>query len=256
MAYGILNDEHLIAIGDAIRTKNNTTNTYKASEMAAAITNLPGEETLDQVLEGTIIGDYYNDRITTLNSSAFANSKLTSIDLPNVTSVSSSALSNMRELTSINLSNATSIGSYAFSFSGNSNNSPDITLPKLTYVSNYTFQYCGFASITLPKVTEVGDYAFYHSAVTKLDFTNLKEIGNYAFNNCTNLTTLILRHNYLYFNTSQLNDSYSFINTPIANGKGYIYVPQSMLQAYQTGVYWDQYASQFRAIEDYPDICG
>lgn len=41
MANVIINDANLVAIGDAIRAKNGTTNTYKPREMANAITNLP-----------------------------------------------------------------------------------------------------------------------------------------------------------------------------------------------------------------------
>lgn len=41
MANVIINDANLVAIGDAIRAKNGTANTYKPREMADAITNLP-----------------------------------------------------------------------------------------------------------------------------------------------------------------------------------------------------------------------
>lgn len=41
MANVIVNDSNLTAIADAIREKNGETTTYKPSEMAAAITNLP-----------------------------------------------------------------------------------------------------------------------------------------------------------------------------------------------------------------------
>ena len=41
MANVVINDANLVAIGDAIRAKNGTANTYKPREMADAITNLP-----------------------------------------------------------------------------------------------------------------------------------------------------------------------------------------------------------------------
>lgn len=41
MANVVINDANLVAIGDAIRAKNGTANTYKPREMANAITNLP-----------------------------------------------------------------------------------------------------------------------------------------------------------------------------------------------------------------------
>ena len=41
MSKVMVNESSLTAIGEAIRGKNGTTNTYKPSEMAAAISNIP-----------------------------------------------------------------------------------------------------------------------------------------------------------------------------------------------------------------------
>ena len=53
----------------------------------------------------------------------------------------------------------------------------------------------------------------------------------------------------------ELDDTSVFSNTPISNGTGYIYVPKALIESYQAHEKWSAYASQFRAIEDYPDIC-
>jgi hypothetical protein len=45
-------------------------------------------------------------------------------------------------------------------------------------------------------------------------------------------------------------------SSPLMLGTGYIYVPASVIEDYRTSSYWSTYASQFRAIEDYPEICG
>lgn len=37
---------------------------------------------------------------------------------------------------------------------------------------------------------------------------------------------------------------------------GYIYVPAALIDEYKTATNWATFADQFRAIEDYPDICG
>ena len=47
-----------------------------------------------------------------------------------------------------------------------------------------------------------------------------------------------------------------FNNTLIASGTGYIYVPAEYIEEYKTATNWSVYASRFRAIEDYPEICG
>lgn len=82
MANVIINDANLVAIGDAIRAKNGTTNTYKPREMADAITNLPtgggGADIEPIVLTGdqsycckSQLGqkmlELYPDKISTLN---------------------------------------------------------------------------------------------------------------------------------------------------------------------------------------------
>ena len=39
-------------------------------------------------------------------------------------------------------------------------------------------------------------------------------------------------------------------------GTGYVYVPASLIETYKTATNWSAFANQFRAIEDYPEICG
>ena len=53
----------------------------------------------------------------------------------------------------------------------------------------------------------------------------------------------------------ELDEISVFSNTPISNGTGYIYVPKALIESYQAHEKWSAYASQFRAIEDYPEIC-
>lgn len=186
MAYGILNDEHLIAIGSAIRAKNNTTNTYKASEMAAAINALPSGDIEDELVERTIT-NYSNDRVE-------------------------------------------DVGAYAF-----------------YYCSSLVT--AKFANADL-----IWSYAFANcSSLTTVDLGSAMTISPYAFNWCSKLTTLILRRTNMMcdlYNTNALS------NTAIAKGTGYIYVPSALLSEYKADDNWKTYANQFRAIEDYPSICG
>ena len=90
------------------------------------------------------------------------------------------------------------------------------------------------------------------TSLTFLDFPVLSSLGYNGFNYCTALETLILR------NTEQVcqQTSDAFINSKIAKGEGYIYVPSALLDAYKAATNWSTYANQIRAIEDYPDICG
>lgn len=53
-------------------------------------------------------------------------------------------------------------------------------------------------------------------------------------------------------------DMYPLYGTDVDDGTGYIYVPAALVDSYKNDSvnHWSEYANQFRAIEDYPDICG
>ena len=90
------------------------------------------------------------------------------------------------------------------------------------------------------------------SKLTTADFPVAESIGNTAFNNCSALTTLILRSGTM----ATLSNTNAFNGTPIKSGTGYIYVPAALVDTYKAATNWTAYANQIRAIEDYPDICG
>ena len=100
------------------------------------------------------------------------------------------------------------------------------------------------------------------SNCTKLKKVELKAtgIGSNFFNNCSALETLILNRN--YDKVATLSNIYSFSATPIEAGTGYIYVPKALLSEddatkdYRRATNWSTFANQFRAIEDYPEICA
>ena len=126
---------------------------------------------------------------------------------------------------------ATSVGAYAF----RRNNT---NVPKLT-------------EVTLPNVTVLYGSAFdYGYCITKIDLPSVTELNNYSLREGS-LETLILRSNTLVKCIGS-----PLVNTPIANGTGYIYVPRTLVDAYKKENDWSKYANQFRAIEDYPEICG
>ena len=50
--------------------------------------------------------------------------------------------------------------------------------------------------------------------------------------------------------------STTFNNTAIKSGTCYVYVPKELEATFKVASNWSTYASQIRAIEDYPDICG
>lgn len=100
--------------------------------------------------------------------------------------------------------------------------------------------------------TRIGHSAFTNcSSLTSADFLRATEIHDVVFYNCSSLTTIILRSK----TVCTLGTSVFFL-TPIEQNAGYIYVPKLLVSQYQAATNWSQYASQIRAIEDYPDITG
>lgn len=120
-------------------------------------------------------------------------------------------------------------------------NITEINLPKLTNISRTLFSYCS----NLKKIDIGGENVSIATDIT-YDFYS-------PINGCDKLETLILRSNTLITNPSR----YVIHSTStIVKGTGYIYVPAALLEDYKVAANWSVYASQFRAIEDYPEICG
>lgn len=112
------------------------------------------------------------------------------------------------------------------------------------------FQSCSnLVSMHLPKVKDISNYSMQScTALEIVDFPCLEKLNGRSFQN-TALTTLILRTNKVCTLTN------AFKTCPIASGTGYIYVPAALIEDYKVAANWSTYAAQFRAIEDYPEIC-
>lgn len=184
-----------------------------------------------QFIKRTLKGDYENARVTTVGVQAFNGmTSLTSVDMPNVTTLASSAFRDCTGLISLNMPALETTGTYIFS---NCTALPSITLPSLTKLDGYAFQGC--------------------SVLAYADLGPCGSIGTNAFYNCKALITLIIRKSDAVCTLQGTNTLY---NTPIKSGTGYIYVPATLVDSYKAATNWSTYAAQFRAIEDYPEICG
>ncbi len=133
-------------------------------------------------------------------------------------------------------------------------------IPNCTKIGNYSFSGCtSLAQIDVDSLLTIGTGAFQHDiALKSIVLPKATDINANGFVNCTILDTVILRTNTI----CKLVNSSAFNGTPIINGTGYIYVPRALLsdddetKDYRRATNWSRYAAQFRAIEDYPDICG
>lgn len=128
-------------------------------------------------------------------------------------------------------------------------------LPSVTSLGGYAFyQATGLVTAKLPKLTTVSTQVFY--GCTNLKHADCGLLGNLpaqTFNACSALTELILRKSNSICTLSNVN---AINNTPIGKGTGYVYVPSALIEEYKVATNWSTFVNQFRAIEDYPEICG
>ena len=169
------------------------------------------------------------------------------------------ALAGATNLTKVQCDNVTTVEKEVFS---GCKALKTLSLPKVTYVTK-----CECANLTsltelnLPAVTSISkQYAFQNcTALTKVDFPVLgamgcgKSYGSWIFSGCSSLETVILRK---ASGICKLDNASVFGSTPITEGTGYVYVPSALIADYEADPVWIELGAQFRAIEDYPDICG
>ena len=239
MAKVFIEENSLTAIGNAIRGKTGESALLSPAAMVTAIEGIEtgggsgNTDIEDKIITGELSGEYTNSRITKIKDSAFNYSYLTSVSFPNVTKIGGSAFESCTKLTSINFPKVIEIGTASFN---SCNQLTSAIFPNATTINTSlsgAFSFCArLVFVDLPKVTKIPKSCF-----------------NYA----TRLITLILRKTDAI---TALENISAFNNTPIKNGTGYIYVPAALLETYKTATNWVTFAAQFRAIEDYPDICG
>ena len=130
----------------------------------------------------------------------------------------------------------------------------------VTQVGKYAFNGCtALEEVVFASAVTLYEYAFQNcTSLKKVDFgekVSFKTSSSsnyYTFHLCSKLDTVILRSQTL----CSLPNANVFKNgTPIDSKTGYIYVPSSLVDTYKISSVWKNYASQIRAIEDYPEIC-
>ena len=193
-------------------------------------------------------------KLTTVGESAFYESGLVSGDFPEVTTVLDGGFSYARSLTSVSLPKATSLGASTFQSCALLSAAD---FPLVTSIGMSAFNGCtALAAINFPALQSVPAWGFGScTSLSTADFSSLTKIDG-GFGGCSSLATFILR------NETQLCTLFStsptaFNGTPIEAGTGYIYVPRKFLSDtdssmdYRRFTAWTNYASQFRALEDF-----
>lgn len=129
--------------------------------------------------------------------------------------------------------------------------------------------------INFPNVTTAVNNAFYTSSIVEARLPNFESdngglflscgslikvifgkkvsaLGGQSFRACGKLATLVLPYEGVVTIDTTTNNG-TFLDSGIAKGTGYVYVPSSQVGNYKANSSWSTYANQIRAIEDYPD---
>lgn len=225
---------------------------------------------LDKILEiggkdATTIGDYDVNP----DDKAFFKGALsiTTVHLPKVTSICDSAFSGCYNIVSVNVPMVTKISDYAFEYCFAIKQISDFQQP----VSIGSYSFCSCTNLPsfrfLSDVESINEYAFYGcSNISTLDFCGeLKDVDTTAFGECAGLKSVIIRavnlsntDFELHVFNSECRKTDSSPGYPYYYVNPYIYVPSKLVEAYNSS-YTEEDGwpyGYFRAIEDYPEICG
>lgn len=216
-----------------------------------------GASALDAIVERSITE--VSSGATRVGTYAFRGcSQLVNANFPNATSVDSNAFQNCSRLVSARFPKVTIIDASAFNSCGELKT---LDFPNATSVGKYAFNYCQqLTNVVFPSVTTILSNAFQDCyKLASADFPKATSIGGSAFFGCHTLTALVLRSTSLcaLSSTDAFSNCYHIAGTvhntynPNGDKNGYIYVPASLVASYQTATNWSNFASQFRALEDY-----
>ena len=211
-----------------------------------------GEDLFDSFVERTAT-EFESPSIKTISQYICYNfTTLKTINFPNLTTIGAHAFYGCTALTGLSVDNLKSIGTYAF-YNCLVLNEPNF--PEVTSVGTYAFRQCRkLPTVCFPKLNSIGAYALSRcNVLTKADLGLAQSVPANLFAEDSKLGTLILRKS---DGVATLAATSAFSGTLIASGTGYVYCPAALLEEYRVASNWSTYAAQFRAIEDYPEICG
>lgn len=232
-----------------------------------ANTNLTGIKSTAKTIEAGAFSDCEN--LYSVNfpkcswiGAAFGNCKaLKEVNLPNITNLYAGTFAWCSGLESISLPKLTSIdssGSGSYPCFAGCTSLKTVDLPSVRSLGDYSFSECeALTDIYLPNINRIGDFVFADCYnLKKLDLYNVETIDMSAFptdgEKYCKLTTVILRRKDKIVNF-QDNSDYGFNSAWYYNRtQVYVYVPQSLIDEYRN----NRDFIEFRAIEDYPEICG
>lgn len=119
---------------------------------------------------------------------------------------------------------------------------------EISSVGNYAFAQCKkIESINFPNAIVIYGYAFDNCQNLKIaELPMVNEIQHPSFRNCAQLEKFILRGD----SVASLSNTNVFLYSGIANGTGYIYVPDELVDSYKAATNWSAYANQIKPLSE------
>ena len=176
-----------------------------------------------RLVERTMIGDYTNDRVTTIGAHTFRNmtNMMGSVSFPNVVTVGTNIFSSTRLA--------------------------KLSLPRVEKVGTSVFNDANVLVLELPSVKSITGEAFVlTTSCDRLILPSVTSLASACFNQFISLKELILPGDTLCVLGGVLSKT-SIDLTSI----GFIYVPANLYNAYASATNWSQYAGRLRKLEDY-----
>lgn len=226
-------------------------------------------DNIDAIIERTISGSYTNSCITDLGLCALHNCNLlTDVDLPNVTAIATLAFEANNTLRTATFSQALTIGEIAFEVC---TALESVNFPNAVSIAQYAFGECDVLNfISFPNVIDIADSAFYLCpSIPSAIFPKAETIGGAAFGSCFGIEIIsfpkaVTIGTWAFGDCSSLTSAYFlgssvptfgfevFGGTPMETSAltgnfGSIYVPASLVSAYQAVPNLSSYASRITA---------
>lgn len=248
MSKVLVSEENLTNIANSIREKTGTTDTYKPSEMASAISGIQSGG--GSVPERGIVINEFNSEGRVSKMTWYGSQIPDAYFKGCADKVEVGANFNQRTLftnSEINLSdNVYRIGKGAFYTSYLTiNNIPDY----VHVIEDYAFyNNQNMTTLKIPSsLTTLGKYAFGNCInLETCDFgdnTSLTNIPDYLFDGCKKLSRLYLRN----VRSVPTLSTYALNGTALLSG--YIYVPTALLNSFKTATNWSTYADRIYGID-------
>jgi hypothetical protein len=194
----------------------------------------------------------YQSTIRLIRQSAFAETPISEVSLPNVSLIENWAFGSCSTLRTVSLPNCTTIYPYAFSQCSRLrevfvSNTISIGASAFAMCSQLSTVYLGCPVEASSPTLSMGAFSGCSNLQSVIFEGPWKFTSQNVFYGCGSLYYLHLRHS----SVMSLNQSAMFYNCPIGarNSSAHIYVPASLVSNYQVANQWSYFASLFTAEE-------